>query len=400
MKIKKLDLITIIISVMLVHTSLIQRITSWQGFFYIRWMVAVMLGVFLIFNIKVILKNNVKIINMVLFVMIILFCGCSIYSSYLNRSGNMFHVGFFNIIIFLDTFGVLKYIKEINRTEICVETIFKILLVYCIINDVLMIIAPNSFYGNGKFILYSKFYAVYLHMVLVVLYASKRKSNKKYLILLWAVALIVSSYMQCSTGVQGFILLFVLYFLPDGTLNKLRNPIVAIIIMIASSLFLILQQTILSQPLIQHVITGILGESSDLNSRVYIYRVLYKIININPLWGFGAENNYAACQKYLVISTYESAPDAQNGLVDWIVSYGMIGTVVLLFILFLCFLYVKKKNNNRYLLSLVYVFFVLGSVEIVFDSIFFFILIAYVYLECPDHSKADIILYKNKKRMR
>jgi hypothetical protein len=37
MKVKKLDLVAIVISVLLVHISLIQRITSWQGFYYIRW---------------------------------------------------------------------------------------------------------------------------------------------------------------------------------------------------------------------------------------------------------------------------------------------------------------------------------------------------------------------------
>ena len=103
-------------------------------------------------------------------------------------------------------------------------------------------------------------------------------------------------------------------------------------------------------------------------------------MKINPFWGFGAENNYVACQRYLIISEYESAPDAQNGLIDWLISYGSIGTIVLLVIVFLCFAK-AKKNYNLYLMVMLYVFFVLGSIEIVFDITFFFVLASYLYLE-------------------
>ena len=95
MKVKKLDLVAIVISVLLVHISLIQRITSWQGFYYIRWGMAIILFLFLLLNIKVIVKKD---LNLFLLLFIIIFCCCSIYSSYLNRNGNMFHVGVFNVV--------------------------------------------------------------------------------------------------------------------------------------------------------------------------------------------------------------------------------------------------------------------------------------------------------------
>jgi O-antigen ligase len=66
-------------------------------------------------------------------------------------------------------------------------------------------------------------------------------------------------------------------------------------------------------------------------------------MKISPFWGFGAENNYVACQKYLIISQYEAAPDAQNGLIDWLISYGSIGTVVLFDYSFSMFCKSKEK---------------------------------------------------------
>ena len=147
MKVKKLDLVAIVISVLLVHISLIQRITSWQGFYYIRWGMAIILFLFLLLNIKVIVKKD---LNLFLLLFIIIFCCCSIYSSYLNRNGNMFHVGVFNVVFFIDTFGTLKYIKERNKTSICIDTICIVLGMYCFLNDILIrlniiIVTPHNF---------------------------------------------------------------------------------------------------------------------------------------------------------------------------------------------------------------------------------------------------------------
>ena len=334
MKVKKLDLVAIVISVLLVHISLIQRITSWQGFYYIRWGMAIILFLFLLLNIKVIVKKD---LNLFLLLFIIIFCCCSIYSSYLNRNGNMFHVGVFNVVFFIDTFGTLKYIKERNKTSICIDTICIVLGMYCFLNDILMIIFHSQFFGNGKFLLYSKFLVAYLHMVLIVLYASKNNKKNKFLFALWCLTIFICIYMECSTGIQGTVIMLILYLLPENFLLVFKNQFVAIATMIGCSVLLILKNAIINIPVVQ----------------------------------------------YLIISQYEAAPDAQNGLIDWLISYGSIGTVVLLIIVFLCFVK-AKKNYNLCLMGMLYVFFILGSVEIVFDIIFFFVLASYVYLECPE----------------
>ncbi|MFR5228407.1 MAG: O-antigen ligase family protein [Blautia wexlerae] len=377
MKVKKLDLVAVIISILLVHISLIQRIASWQSFFYIRWGMATILFFFLMVNIKVIVKRD---FNPLLLLFIIIFCCCSIYSSYLNRNGSMFHVGIFHVVFFVDTFGTLKYIKEKNKTSICINTICIVLGMYCFLNDILMMASRSQFFGNGNFLLYSKFLIAYLHLILITLYASKNNKNNKYLFALWCWTVIICMYMECSTGIQGAVVMLILYLLPKQFLSVLKNQFVAIATMIGCSVILILKNAIIDIPVVQHIIVNILHESTDLNSRLFIYNNLYKIMKINPFWGFGAENNYVACQRYLIISEYESAPDAQNGLIDWFISYGSIGTVVLLVIVFLCFAK-AKKNYNLYLMVMLYVFFVLGSIEIVFDITFFFVLASYLYLE-------------------
>src|SRR5699024_10708664 len=128
---------------------------------------------------------------------------------------------------------------------------------------------------------------------------------------------------------------------------------------VGCSLLLLLKDAMFMIPAVRYFIVDILHESIDLNSRMIIYQSLAKILNIHPLWGFVAENNYDASQRFLVISPYEAASDAQNGLIDWLMLYGRIGTIILLIVLFLFFRVARKKNirGNVYFLCTIYSFF-------------------------------------------
>lgn len=379
MVIKKSNLIVFVISILLAHTSLVQRILSWQGYYYVRWISAILLAfLLLIFATKYLVRN----VNILLMTALIMFCMSSLYSSFLNRAGYMFHVGVFNVLFFIETFCVFKYVKETKKVSVCINTLLFVLSLYCFINDVLMFMAPETFYGNGKFFLYSKFYIAYLHMVLFTLYQCKENKKVHISFFLWIMSMVVCIYTDCSTGIVGLVILLLL-LLPDKIAMILKNEFVALAVAVGCSLLLLLKDAMIMIPAVRYFIVNILHESIDLNSRMIIYQSLAKILNIHPLWGFGAENNYNACQRFLVISPYEAAPDAQNGLIDWLISYGRIGTIILLIVLFLCFRVARKKNRggNVYFLCTIYSFFVLGSIEIVFDIIFFFLLSGYVYLD-------------------
>lgn len=380
MVIKKSNLIVFVFVILLAHTSLVQRILSWQGYYYVRWISAILLAfLLLIFATKYLVKN----VNILLMTALILFCMSSLYSSFLNRAGYMFHVGVFNVLFLIETFYVFKYVRETNKIGVCINTLFFVLSLYCFINDVLMFMAPETFYGNGKFFLYSKFYIAYLHMVLFTLYQCRENKKVHISFFLWVMSMVVCIYTDCSTGIVGLVILLLLLLLPDKIAMILKNEFVALAVAVGCSLLLLLKDAMIMIPAVRYFIVDILHESIDLNSRMIIYQSLAKILNIHPLWGFGAENNYDACQRFLVISPYEAAPDAQNGLIDWLISYGRIGTIILLIILFLCFRVARKKNRrgNVYFMCTIYSFFVLGSIEIVFDIIFFFLLFGYVYLD-------------------
>ena len=282
MTIKKSNLITIIMTILLVHTSLVQRITSWQTFFYLRWLSAIVFAaLFFVFAVPLLKKN----VNILMMTALLLFCMSSLYSSYINRAGYMLHVGIFNTLFFIETFCFFKYVREARKAAVCINALTVMLMCYCFINDVLMFLLPENFYGNGSYFLYSKFYIAYLHMVLLILYECRSNKKKSGFWILWAISIIVCVYIECSTGVFGLILLFLFFRLPDAVLSVMKNEIVALSTMLGCSIVFLLKDTIIMIPAIRFFVTNILHETPDLNSRIFIYRALEKILEIKPLWG-------------------------------------------------------------------------------------------------------------------
>lgn len=375
MKVKKTEIMTVIISIILVHTTLIQRICSLDMFFNVRWLLVIILCGILLCNVNYIHLRNNQFIVCVLAV----FAICSIFSSYTNRSWGMLHVGVFNLMFILTLFASMKYISNVGTTEICIDTVFILLFIYCALNDLCMFALPEKFMGNDYYILNNKFYIAYLHIVLLAFYGCKKKINRVFYLVMWIESIIVCSNMESSTGITGLMVMFILSHIPYGWYKKLKNPVVALASILGCSVILLIKDSILTLAPVQFMVTTLLNESLDLNSRTYIYAVLWKVLQLKPWFGFGAENNFNICQKFLLISRGQPAPDAQNGLADWLVSYGRIGTILLIVLVILCFK--KAKHNSNYMLMVgLYVFFVLSSVEIDYDIIFFFLLASYAYL--------------------
>ena len=80
------------------------------------------------------------------------------------------------------------------------------------------------------------------------------------------------------------------------------------------------------------IIENILNETTDLTGRVNIYAKTAMIMNANPLYGVGIDNNYEVSMRLT------HAADVQNGILDIILSYGWIG-VIILFVLQCLLLY-------------------------------------------------------------
>ena len=139
-----------------------------------------------------------------------------------------------------------------------------------------------------------------------------------------------------------------------------------IILGISDVIFVFFNTIILSQPIVQYFITDILGESLDLHGRLQMYTTVIPVFLKQPLWGYGC-NNY-----YPVLYSLVKAPNAQNGILNCMIQFGIIGTIILVIVLFLM---LKKSENVKEcypLYALIIMMTIISSVEITIDIYFIF----------------------------
>lgn len=386
-------LVSVCMGILIIPCAIIQRIMNIQEFFYVRWCDSVLIGVlFLLIGLSLFVSRGIKLninINLCIAIIVFLFSLSALHSSFANQEYGMLHVGVFNILILVDIFFVVAYIARFGNRFIFAKTVFLSLIFLCLINDILSLVFPEKFYGNGQFILYSKFAIAYLHMFVFALSIEVCKNNKFFCLLIWFLSICMCIYMGSGTGVTCFVVMMIVLVLPHGVKAQLCRPVVAICCMLICSVFPFCYSMILNLPFVQHLIVNVLHKSLDLTSRTMIYKSLGKLLGQNPLFGFGQENNYNVCQKYLKLNEYEYAPDVQNGLLDWVVSYGIVGAALLLLLLILCLQRGRFVWNSSFI-ALIYAYFFAGSIEIPFDSLFFFVIAFYAFSTNLICDKVDI----------
>ena len=378
MKIKKKNLECIIYTLMIFFVSFL-NISSVHIPFYekIRLIFAILLSIFMLVNIKIFIKREYCKINILL---IIITCG-TIYSTILNKNSDTSSL--YNTIMYLFKgiliFFVLEYISFIRKTKLCMKILYVATMSFSILSDVLMFIIPSKFsvtdisgIGNefNSYLLGNKFNVVYFHIFATVFFiclCEQKLLKKKLLLFLHMLILfLVSLYTQCSTGVVATICLLGLYISKDFLIIRLKNCVSAIISIVFFDCMLLVNATILQIPTIANFIENVLKESSDLTGRLQIYKLTENALKDSMWWGYGIDNNYAISQKFV------HAANLQNGILDYMISFGIIGMI--LFLALIIITLKKGKESKNSLWMLLYIFIIISSVEVTFRSNFMCIL--------------------------
>lgn len=261
-----------------------------------------------------------------------------------------------------------QYLDLSGHARLGIKCLYILIAFYCILSDVLMVVDPHRtfFEWGGHTDMYfvgEKFNVTYLHFLLVVLYflLNKKKLSKKRLkttgMVVWL--LIVSVYSECSTMVAGTILFILLMCFGKKINNILLKPLFSVIFLVLCDTILILNYSLTQVPAVKMIIENILNETTDLTGRVNIYAKTAMIMNANPLYGVGIDNNYEVSMRLT------HAADVQNGILDIILSYGWIG-VIILFVFLMYVIKQSQKNDNKVTIYAIYVYIALSIVEITF----------------------------------
>ena len=112
----------------------------------------------------------------------------------------------------------------------------------------------------------------------------------------------------------------------------------------------------------------VLGRSSTLTGRINIFELFVRRMEGNWLWGYGFGNG-----SYIAQAIFGYA-NAQNAILDWIMQAGVWATGGLLGLILMIFRQLSKTSETAEimpLVALIYVYVIMGAVEITFGMTFF-----------------------------
>lgn len=354
---------------------------SWYNMF--RYGTIIFLGLYVGRRIRVVLRKKYLFAN----IMALTFCILTVYTSYLNRSRMGDRDPFLASIPFAASFLLFLLFMEIRAEDGTVHrtinVFYKTAVTVTIITDILIFFAPSLFSVYHQYFVGTKFRVVYLHLLLIIFYLSKNSIDELRgyksipLIILSAWSFFIGIRVNCSTGIVGVFVLLLLIFIIKDREELFLNGAFHCLIQALCFCFVFFYEFMLSNSAVKYIIVNYLGRDITLTTRTHIYEKVPIILTENSGWirGMGYGSSYDLGVRY------GGFPDTQNGILEWIWQVGIPTTIIMVLFFAICLTVAKKntnQNNKKILLPLIaglYLFTVLGTVEITISIMFFSILV-------------------------
>ena len=315
----------------------------------------------LLINAKYFVNKRYLKINIILF----LFLGVMLVSTLYNNMN--IHRGILQIIKILEIFLFWEYIHQVSQEKSTVKTFFILTLVYSILNDIIMFIRPDMFLANdSNYLLGNKFQVSYFHILLLAFYMyyvkdKKDKKNVVFKTIFAVLAICICLYTECTTALIGALLFLIIYVATKNNHKKIK-PIFIMVLLIVSCSILILFSNIVHLKPIEYIIVNLLHEDITLTGRTYIYDNIFSVIGNKWLLGYGYGNSYDIMFEQLHV------PNTQNALLEYWLDSGILGVTLLLVLIYNIFKDYNKNINS--IVIYLYVFSILGCIEVTIDIIY------------------------------
>lgn len=307
------------------------------------------------------------------------FCLCAVVSSVYNYyQGNISLMdgpvnGVLYALCLYGGYTLICYCATTGQSAVLCSCLFKITLLFCIVN-VITLIHPLKLdeFGMKIYAFGSKFMVCYFFILLTGLFAAlnyhkiqKRMRWKILYLTLIMLDIVCGIITDCSTGIVASFIFITILFLPSKVLQLLLKPKIICLLIIGSVIipFVFLQLTRLS--IVQYIIVNLLGRNLNLTRRTVLYDNYLLPVLAKRIWiGYGYGNR--------AIFTYSgSYGNAQNGLLEHFVNYGLVGVVALLYMVYNAFKKSSMSNRAIGLSLIVLAMIIAGLVEISYNWFFF-----------------------------
>lgn len=348
------------------------------GYNILKYISLVIIGLYVVKHLHILLLRKFLLTNFSL----ILFSLFVVISAYFNLYRDIERNPFLAAIVFsgslLEMFFIAEIMSEKGNTIKMMDIYFKSALIIAIITEFIAIFLPSFAASNqDRYLIGTKFQVVYMHYLIIVFYVvknkliKKKKFNNKIFILLSLWAIFASIFTQCSTGVVGIILLLVFLMIFKKNQNILLNNIIFLIVIILSFAFIFMYGFILKNSIMEYIIVNLLHRDMTLTSRTIVFGRVLNLLPGNLIWGFGYGSTYELGIQLAGI------PNTQNAILNWIWQSGVVTTVLMVLFIFVTFNFSKKiaefgrVDVLKPLCILVYIFVILGAIEVTFNNTFF-----------------------------
>jgi len=315
---------------------------------------------------------------------LVVICVMLVLSAYYNRGtriGNPPMRTTIRLILYLlELFLLMAWLAETGRSQFFLKYLFRYVLILTLATDVLLFTGIMKRWAGSEhaFLVGTKFTVSYFHMNLLTLWFVQKKqqlvSDRKAKRVIWLgvpLVTLVSIYINCITGIVGCLVLLVLFLLLNTKVQKslmrLSSPVLLLICLAVSLLFPFVADGLTSLPAVKYVLSSVFGRDASLTGRLDIFEIFGAEMQGHWLWGFGFGNGNAASVRLWGYA------NAQNALLNWILQVGVPITVMLVLLMVVVFRQMRKMRDARTCMPfvvLLYVYIVLGSVEITFSMSF------------------------------
>lgn len=345
----------------------------------VRYALLASLSLFIATKYKAVLKREYQSVNIIL-ILLALSMTISSYTKLgsINSTRNYLLSSILFFISVIEVFLVIEYYATQGKMHEVYSAFFLSILFLNIVTDYYIITQPNLYLSYGKvYLIGTKFAVAYSHIFMVFLYALKRiPESHSFLTRVKALVLILWSFfiiqnVDCNTGLIGLIIAVTLMIFTSKKTRLLYDPILYLGIIFLSTAFVITYTFVLNLSFIKNFVENILGRSSELTGRTWIYGILGKVLMKNPFFGNGFGSSYDIMMNF---QHGLLAPNTQNGLTEWLLEGGIVSTVIFLLLIGIIFSRAKKKSISYELnlsCCILYTLAILASVEVTLNKSFY-----------------------------
>lgn len=329
----------------------------------------------------------------------LLYSGIVTFSSYLAYKNNYLSNStfldsiFYSVCIYV-VYSILEllctkgYSKDVMKCVLDISGTYAILTFFSLFLPLYVDDSGLEVYLFGNKFL-SFYYLLFFMMLFYSIYYKKIKELLIWRILFYVImlmSLFFAVISKCSTGALAIIVAFILLLFDDKIKKVIVSPIVLLGSMGLSALFPTFMTFIMKNKMINYIVVQVFHESSNLNFRSVIYtNHVFQLIDNSFWFGYGYNNTMMLNRTNQVFS------NAQNALLEIMIKYGIIGTIIFLIIVYYCFKIGSKSESIQGLVYLIYLFVLIGTIEVSYSWLFLFAIFMIRWISYDDEEKTHNI---------